>query len=101
MYLPIGRLCCVMVNVLAIGPNVRGFIHCRGDGLLGAIEIRSTPSFGREVKPEAPHCNILYHVKITSMYEQRYFEGQIHHFLPQVSLDFLLDGSAGRITREL
>jgi hypothetical protein len=55
----------VMVSVLAIGPKVRGPIRGRGDGFLRAINIRSTPSFGREVKPEAPRRNILLNVKIT------------------------------------
>jgi hypothetical protein len=32
---------------------------------------------------------------------QIYFEGQILHFLHQVPPDLLLDGSAGRIAREL
>jgi hypothetical protein len=45
------RLSGVMVSVLAIRPKVRGFKPGRGDGLLRTIKIRTTPSFGREVKP--------------------------------------------------
>jgi hypothetical protein len=43
----------VMVGVLAIRPKVRGFKPGQGVGFLRAIKIRSTPSFGWEVKPEA------------------------------------------------
>jgi hypothetical protein len=39
-----------MVSVLAIGRKVRWFKPSRGDGFLKAIKIRSTPSFGGEVK---------------------------------------------------
>jgi hypothetical protein len=35
-----------------------------GDGILMAVEIRSTTSFGEEVKPPAPHRKISRHVKI-------------------------------------
>jgi hypothetical protein len=72
------------------------------DGLLRAIKIRSTSSFGWEVKPSALCCKILQHVKeITSKYGQIYFGGQIHNFLLQVPPDLLLDDSAGMIVREL
>jgi hypothetical protein len=52
-----------MVSVLAIGPEVCGFKPGRGDIILRAINIRSTPSFGGEVKPLAPRCKILLNVK--------------------------------------
>jgi hypothetical protein len=52
-----------VVNVLATGPKGRGFKPGRGDGFLRAIKIRSTPSFGWEVKPEVPCRKILWHVK--------------------------------------
>jgi hypothetical protein len=45
-----------VVSVLATEPG-------QGDGFLRAIKIRSTPSFGWEVKPEVPCRNILRHVK--------------------------------------
>jgi hypothetical protein len=41
-----------VVSVLATGPKGRRFKLGRGEGFLRAIEIRSTPSFGREVKPK-------------------------------------------------
>jgi hypothetical protein len=53
----------VMVSVFAVGPKVRGLNPGRGDGFLRAIKIRSTSSFGGEVKPEAPCRKILRNVK--------------------------------------
>jgi hypothetical protein len=41
-------------KVLATGPEGRGFEPGQGDGFLRAIKIRSTPSFGWEVKQEGP-----------------------------------------------
>jgi hypothetical protein len=58
-----GLLCGVMVSILATGPNGRGFKPGRCDGFLRAIKIRSTLSFGWEVKPEVPFRNILRHFK--------------------------------------
>jgi hypothetical protein len=52
-----------MVSVLAIGPSVRGFKPLRCDGILKAIKIRSTTSFGGEVKPLDPCRKILRHEK--------------------------------------
>jgi hypothetical protein len=51
-----------MVSVLAIGPKVRGFKPDRGDGLLWAIKICSTPSF-EEVKTSAPCRKSLWRFK--------------------------------------
>jgi hypothetical protein len=48
-----------VVSVLVTGPKGRGFKPGRGDGFLRAIKIRSTPSFGREVKLEVPCHKIL------------------------------------------
>jgi hypothetical protein len=48
-----------MVSVLAIGSKVFGFKPCRRDGFLRPIQVRSAPSFGGEVKPEAACHNIL------------------------------------------
>jgi hypothetical protein len=45
----------------------------------------------RESKAVSPMSLRLLHVKITLQYEQRYFEGQIHHFLPQAVPALLLD----------
>jgi hypothetical protein len=44
----------VVVMVLAIGPKLTGSNPAEGDGLLMAIKIHSTTSFGGEVKPSAP-----------------------------------------------
>jgi hypothetical protein len=61
-----------MVTVLAIGPMFRGFKPGRCDGFLRA-KIRSTPSFGGEVKSDASCRKILRHIKITCKCEQKYF----------------------------
>jgi hypothetical protein len=53
----------VVVSVLATGPKGRFFEPGQGDGFLTAINIRSTPSFGWEVKREFPCRKILRHVK--------------------------------------
>jgi hypothetical protein len=60
--------------MLAIEPWFAGSISAEGDGFFKAIKIRSTPSFGWEVKLETPCRKSLLHVKNTSKYEQRYFE---------------------------
>jgi hypothetical protein len=52
-----------VVSVLATGPKGCGFEPDQGSQFLRAIEIRSTPSFGWEVKPEIPCRKILRHVK--------------------------------------
>jgi hypothetical protein len=43
-----------MVNEYATGPKTGGFKPGRGDGFLRARKVRSTPSFGEEVKSR-PH----------------------------------------------
>jgi hypothetical protein len=48
-----------VVSVLATGPEGREFEPGQGDEFLRAIKIRSTPSFGWEVKPEVPCRKIL------------------------------------------
>jgi hypothetical protein len=57
-------------SVLANGLKDRGFKHGRDDGFLQAIKIGSTPSYGREVKPEVPCCEILRHVKDQLTYKR-------------------------------
>jgi hypothetical protein len=52
-----------VISVFATVPKSRGFKPGRGEGLLTVIKIRSTPSFGREVKPEFPCRKMLRHVK--------------------------------------
>jgi hypothetical protein len=63
LYLNVNRLGGVVVSMLATGPKGLGFKPGRGAGFLKAINIRSTPSFGWEVKPEASCRKILRHVK--------------------------------------
>jgi hypothetical protein len=52
-----------VVSVLATGPKGCRFEPGQGDEFLRAMKIRSTPSFGWEVKLEVPCCKILWHVK--------------------------------------
>jgi hypothetical protein len=52
-----------VVSVLVTGPKGRGLKPGCGHGFLRVIKIRSTPSFGWEVKPEVPCRKILRHVK--------------------------------------
>jgi hypothetical protein len=44
----------IVVMVLAIGLKLTGSNPAEGDGLLVAIKIHSTTSFGGEVKPSSP-----------------------------------------------
>jgi hypothetical protein len=54
----------LVVIVLAIGTKIREFRPGRGRWIfLRAIKIRSTTSFGGEVKPSIPCRKILRHVK--------------------------------------
>jgi hypothetical protein len=59
----VNRLGGVVVSVLATRPKGRRFEPGRGDGFLRVINIRSTPSFGWEVRPEVPCRKILQHIK--------------------------------------
>jgi hypothetical protein len=59
-----------VLGVLDTGPKGRGFKPGRGDGSLRAINIRSTSSFGWEVKPEVPCRKILRHVKDPLTYQR-------------------------------
>jgi hypothetical protein len=59
----LSRLGGVVFSVLATGPKGRGFEAGQGDGFLRTIKIRSTSSFGWEVKPEVPCDKILRQVK--------------------------------------
>jgi hypothetical protein len=58
----------VMVNVLAIGPNVHGFKSEDG-GLLRSIKFRSTTTFGGEMKSTAPCRKMLRHVTDSAEYD--------------------------------
>jgi hypothetical protein len=59
-----------MVSVLAVGCKVHRLKPRQGHGLLKVIKIHCTPSFGGEVKPEAPCCKILWHLKEFYEYER-------------------------------
>jgi hypothetical protein len=59
-----------VVSVLGNEPKGRRFIHGLGDGFLRTIKIRSTPSFGWEVKPKVPCLKILGHVKDPLIYQR-------------------------------
>jgi hypothetical protein len=52
----------VAISVLAIGLEILWFKQGRGRWIFRVI-IRSTPSFGGDVKPSAPYLKILSHVK--------------------------------------
>jgi hypothetical protein len=52
-----------VVSVLATGPKGRGFKPGPVDGFLRAVNIRSSPTFGWEIKPEVPCRKILRHVE--------------------------------------
>jgi hypothetical protein len=61
----LGVLCCIEFLFIITTVSVQGSqVQTRPrDGFLRVINIRSTPSFGGEVKPEASYCKILQHVK--------------------------------------
>jgi hypothetical protein len=82
----------VVVSIFATGPKSRGSESCHGDGFLMAIKIRSTPSFGWEVKPEFPCRKILRHDKylLKSHGEEKTkfsFPSSILLLAPDVSVD--------------
>jgi hypothetical protein len=62
----LSRLGGVVVSVLATGPEVRRFEPGRGDGFLRAIKIRTTLSFGWEVKPEDPPITPIIYIALPS-----------------------------------
>jgi hypothetical protein len=78
-----------VVIVPPIGPKVRGLKPGRGLCILRAVEIRSTTSFGGEVKPSAPGRKILRHVKYHYSYiiMKEILVGKTNgHFSPSLSL---------------
>jgi hypothetical protein len=54
-----------VVACLPLDPRIAGSLLDEVDGFLTAIKIRSTTSFGGEVKPSVPYREILRHVKKT------------------------------------
>jgi hypothetical protein len=85
----------IVVGVLAIEPKIRGFKLGGGRWILMAIKIRSTTSFGGEVKPLVPCRNVFFYGKLKEPYENKRdteYSGKIHRtFLRQVSPASLLD----------
>jgi hypothetical protein len=61
---------CILGGVMVSVPTVHRFKLSRGDGFLRVIKMRSTPSFGGEVKLSAPCCKILKYVKEFYKYER-------------------------------
>jgi hypothetical protein len=87
-YLQFVALGGLVIIMLAIWLKVRGFKPGRGRRILTATEIRSTTSFGGQVKPSVPWGKILQHFNKTYGYENRYFVGKIHGHLSQCSSCF-------------
>jgi hypothetical protein len=88
----------VMVSVLSLDPRFAGSNPAVGDGILGAITICSTPSFGGEVKPSAPCREILRHVKELFEVWTKIIRNSFPSPVPPA---LLLDHSVGKIYREL
>jgi hypothetical protein len=85
-----------VVSVLVTGPKGRGFKPGRGDK---ALKIRSTSSFGWEVKPEVPCRKTLRHV-INPLKCRRYCIRKI--VIPlYITPTLVPDVSAGRTDSEL
>jgi hypothetical protein len=75
------------VSVHATGPKICSFGLAEVDGLLRAIEIRSTTYFRGEVKPSVPCCKILRHVKEPYEYESDTLQTKFNsNFLPKFLL---------------
>jgi hypothetical protein len=90
-----------MVSVLAIGFKVSGFKLGQGDGFLRAIKIRTTPSFGGKVKPEAPCGEIIRYIK-KSLISMKQILRKARFIIPFASSSCLIpDDSADRISRDL
>jgi hypothetical protein len=91
---------CRLGDVLGSVPTTerkgRGFKCGLGDGLWRPIKIRSTPSFGWEVKPEVPCRKILRYVKDPLTY-LRYWIRKIKCFVhSSSSLQNVFDGTTCR-----
>jgi hypothetical protein len=76
-----------VVIVLANGPKVCGFKPAEDDGFLTVIKIRSTTSFGGEIKPSASCRKILWYGEEHWGVWKGYFVGKMHsHFSLSFSL---------------
>jgi hypothetical protein len=74
------------LSFLPLDPKLAGSNPVKDDGFLRTIKIRSTTSFGGEVKPTAPRRKILRHVKELCGVWKIYFVGNIRrHFSPSFS----------------
>jgi hypothetical protein len=80
-----------VVIVLAIGPKVHGFKPGRGRWILEAIQIRSTTSFGGEIKLSAICRKILRHVKNPCESMTRDTSSAIFNYISRQIPDSLLD----------
>jgi hypothetical protein len=82
---------------LPLDPRVAGWNLADAIDFLRAIRIRSIPSFGWEVKPEAPCRKILRHVKITCNWERNAYKAKfsLHSSIPCTCSHM----TAGRIAR--
>jgi hypothetical protein len=90
----------VVVSVLVTEPSGRGFKAGRDDDFLRAIKIYCAPSFGGEVKSEAPRRNILRHFKNhLGSINKNTSQDQTDHFARSSYL--VPDDSAGRTVREI
>jgi hypothetical protein len=67
----------IVVAHLSLDPRFAGSDPAEEDGFLKTNKIRSTTSFGGEVKPLVPCRKTLRHVKNPYEYEKRYFVGKI------------------------
>jgi hypothetical protein len=54
-----------VIDVLAIVSKIASLNSAKGDKFLRAIKVRSTTSFGGEVKPSASRHKILWHANST------------------------------------
>jgi hypothetical protein len=79
---------------LPLDPRFAGSHPVKDDEFLRAIKIRSTTSFGGEVKPSVP-CKFLRHVTESYRYERRYFVEKFTAISRQVVPALLIGVSAG------
>jgi hypothetical protein len=74
-------LSCLLLNTRFVGWNL-----AKDDGFLTAIKIRSTTSFGGEVKLAVPCRKIIRHVEEPYKCDKRYLVGKIRcHLSPRSS----------------
>jgi hypothetical protein len=86
-----------MLSCVLLDPKFTGLNPAEDDAFLRAVIIRSTTSFGKEVKPSAPCRKILRRVKDPCGVWQRYFAGKVSgdFSLSKFLLASLLRVSAG------